>query len=554
MVVVSDGRLLPRFLFLTLFALASVSGCARNVAPMVVPATASEMPTAIRATAATASSTDAPRPSFERTSTVVAAPPQTAAGPTDTPKPPPVTVTPTPVRSSTPPPTRLPTLPPENVGGLMGIPDWKEDPGSKQLVQAATGQFGKVMGLDPATVELMPRVFQDNKRNAFVIAVTPDGTPLLIATRTEGLGWVWRSVGYKDVAPSDLTLGAALTVRDSFFTRDPKYRQTFELLFNLGVNDGGLSAAALFRSVPNKKITPEEAIAAYNWSGFDPLAEYLREKGLPLRVQGADTTYTTGNAPEWMKLFSNDELVRFLGLHSGAVLTRYQASEALVVNEAFWHNDSFVGMPGNSFLFSRLGKDHVRIAFEAARATAPKTKLIINENFAYEKDTHILLNRESDAFFTFVQEQKNNGVPIDGVGIQSHVLARDFTNGDVNQNVQRFKQQNIEFMRRFKTIGVEAHITELDVNIGGLPADWSSEQGEELKSMIYKAVFEAAIESGNCRSITTWGFTNKATWMNTNYPYKPAASPLPIDSDYQPTKAFYSVLQTLYKEYASSRK
>ena len=106
----------------------------------------------------------------------------------------------------------------------------------------------------------------------------------------------------------------------------------------------------------------------------------------------------------------------------------------------------------------------------------------------------------------------------------------------------------IQMMTKFKGINTEVLITELDVNIGGLPANMTAEQKEALKAKIYRAVFEAGLESDNCGSVTTWGWTNVSSWTNNKgYPYQPAESPLPLDNQYQPTQSFYTILETLFK-------
>ena len=61
----------------------------------------------------------------------------------------------------------------------------------------------------------------------------------------------------------------------------------------------------------------------------------------------------------------------------------------------------------------------------------------------------------------------------------------DFVQGDIDQNIAKFRQENIQFMRMFKGIGVDVFITELDVNIGGLPNNWTIDQKEDLKYRLY---------------------------------------------------------------------
>jgi len=57
-------------------------------------------------------------------------------------------------------------------------------------------------------------------------------------------------------------------------------------------------------------------------------------------------------------------------------------------------------------------------------------------------------------------------------------------------------------------------------------------------NIVYATVLQACFTAPNCRSFTTWGFTDQATWMLTDgYPYGKGESPLPFDDQYRPTAA-----------------
>jgi endo-1,4-beta-xylanase len=103
-------------------------------------------------------------------------------------------------------------------------------------------------------------------------------------------------------------------------------------------------------------------------------------------------------------------------------------------------------------------------------------------------------------------------------------------------------------MQNYQEIGVDVYFTELDVNIADLPPAWSQQQKQGLKAKIYRSIFEACVVSENCKSVTTWGFSDTATWMLTEgYPYGKGESPLPLDMDYRPFIANYEIKQALFE-------
>ncbi len=444
---------------------------------------------------------------------------------------------------------------PDKVGGIVGIPDLSRDKRSKETADNVMRIYNDVMTPREPVTELSIRMSKDGR----VYAVTPTNTPLLIAEKNTAGEYVWRLVGYKDVDTKGMTVGSGVNVWSRHFLRDTTYKQLFLRLFNLGSTDGALGKWELYNTVKapdNGKLSPTEIIAQYDWTDFDLISKFLKENGIPLRLMHLVDFGPKSNVPTWLDKLSNDELKTFIELHVQSIIQRAQqngvgVAEISVVNEAFWHNERAAGLGPNNFFGVRLGDEYIRIAFRAAQKAAPNAKLILNDNLSYEKDTNIVINSEHQALFDFVKRERENGLPIHAVGIESHLLARDFIKGGndkIDQNVARFKEEMKQMMKMYKDINVPVIITELDVNIGGLPNPMPIEEKEALKAKIYRAVFEAALESENCASVTTWGFDNRSTWVMTkDYPYPPGWSPLPYDNN-QPTRSFFEIMQTLFEK------
>ncbi len=451
-------------------------------------------------------------------------------------------------------PTITPTPTPESLADAPDLSTWVGD-----YVHAYGGKVtvnGAEMDADQLTAAIRqnPDVFTQTKKvgEKYSLFLVVNDVPLAIQEVTET---AWRDVAYKDLKTPGTRpeIGSSVEIWTGDFDADPRYKEIFAKNFEIAATGGTLSDFELMSKMPEQKITPEEAIQHYDWTNIDKLTDFLEDQKIPLRAMHLIDGYTTDSAPAWLSQMSDSELEQYIYLHIQAILTRDHYTEASVVNEAFWG----AGMPGNNFWYSRLGEKYIEIAFKAAREISPDTKLILNDNIVYgprgqDSDdgvwTNSVINAESMAILDWVTREKNKGIPIDGMGIESHVVASDFTNGDTAANIEKYKADLIDLMGRFKKINVDVYLTETDVNIGTLPKEWAELQKQELKAKIYSAIFDACFSSENCKSVTTWGFTDTATWMLTDgYPYGNGESPLPLDDQYRPTASNYEIKKVIFQ-------
>src|SRR5205085_2559675 len=93
---------------------------------------------------------------------------------------------------------------------------------------------------------------------------------------------------------------------------------------------------------------------------------------------------------------------------------------------------------------------------------------------------------------------KRNGVPIDGVGIQAHVVLPGPTRDTFAAIMHEYDEQHLL-----------TAITELDVGIPGTVDDAKLQQQGE----VYAAALGACRAAPNCRALITWGFTDRASWI-----------------------------------------
>ncbi|KAG6812367.1 hypothetical protein H0H92_003178 [Tricholoma furcatifolium] len=170
-----------------------------------------------------------------------------------------------------------------------------------------------------------------------------------------------------------------------------------------------------------------------------------------------------------------------------------------VINEPFnddgtWRSDVF---------YDTMGEYFVPVALNAARAADPKAKLYIND---YNIEG---TGAKSTAMVNLVQSLQAAGVPIDGVGIQGHLIV-----GEVPTTM-------VENMLQFTALGIEVAITELDIRMT-LPE--TAALLEQQKSD-YQTVIEACNSVPGCVGVTLWDYTDKYSWVPSTFSGQGAACP-----------------------------
>ena len=205
--------------------------------------------------------------------------------------------------------------------------------------------------------------------------------------------------------------------------------------------------------------------------------------------------------PGWVSNVPADQLLGVMKNHvtNEAGHFKGQVIHWDVVNEAF--NDD--GTRRQSVFQQKIGDSYIAEAFKAARATDPGAKLYIND---YNIEG---LGAKSDAVYNLVKSFKAQGIPIDGVGMQSHLVL-----GQVPSTMQ----QNIQ---RFAALGVDVAITELDIRMD-LPrtSDKDTRQAND-----YSTVVKACLAVSRCVGITLWDYTDKYSWVPSVFSGEGAALP-----------------------------
>jgi endo-1,4-beta-xylanase len=164
-----------------------------------------------------------------------------------------------------------------------------------------------------------------------------------------------------------------------------------------------------------------------------------------------------------------------------------------VVNESFT-DGPVTFRPG--FWANNIGRSYVERAFRAARAADPDVALFYND---YNIEG---IGAKSDSTYAMLQDLKARGVPLDGIGMQMHLIA--------GQTPSRMAEN----FARFAALGLKIHVTELDVRVQTPPTAASL----QAQAQTYRTVFDVCLKEPACEMVVTWGFTDHASWVPSTFP------------------------------------
>ncbi|MFJ4522522.1 endo-1,4-beta-xylanase [Streptomyces sp. NPDC088810] len=262
----------------------------------------------------------------------------------------------------------------------------------------------------------------------------------------------------------------------------------------------------------------EPAQGSFNWTEADQIVAFAQAHHQ--QVRGHTLVWHSQN-PSWLTNGSRTpaQLSGLLQNHIDTEVGRYKGKIAAwdVVNEPFNEDGTY----RSTLWYDGLGSGYIANALTWAHAADPDAKLYIND---YNVEG---VNAKSTALYNLVRSLKQQGVPIDGVGLQAHLIL-----GQVPSTLQ----QNIQ---RFADLGVDVAITELDVRMQ-LPAD-SAELAQQAAD--FKSVVAACAAVTRCVNITVWGFTDSDSWVPGTFPGYGAATP--YDENYQPKPAYHGIAEAL---------
>jgi endo-1,4-beta-xylanase len=183
--------------------------------------------------------------------------------------------------------------------------------------------------------------------------------------------------------------------------------------------------------------------------------------------------------------------------------------------------------------YNVLGKSYIDVALQAARQYAPSgTLLFINEYSTADPNRLACL-------VSVIQDLKNRGIPIDGVGHETH---NAINYPSVSAMVNSINTIAADFP------GINQQITELDLSVynagdnvsnygSSIPPSILAEQG-----WLYAQLFDNFRQlKGKISAVTIWGMADDDTWLD-SFPVTRTDYPLPFDMGLQAKPAYWGIV------------
>jgi len=314
-----------------------------------------------------------------------------------------------------------------------------------------------------------------------------------------------------------------------------------------GVDTGSIQVIKnQFNAIVAENVMKSEVIqpveGEFNFALADQFVEFGEKNNM----------YVTGHvliwhsqAPKWFFVdekgnnVSPEVLKQRMKTHISTLVGRYKGRVKGwdVVNEAIEDNGAW----RKSKFYEILGEEYIRLAFQYAHEADPKAEL-------YYNDFSMAHPGRRDAVVTMVNKLKQQGVKIDGIGMQGH-MTMDFPTIDAYE----------KSILAFAGTGVKVMITEMDITVLPSPNQYKGadvgtkfEYDKKLNPYVdglpdsvatalhnrYADFFKLFLKHKDKISrVTVWGVNDSQSWRNywpingrTDYPllFERNNSPKPI--------------------------
>jgi endo-1,4-beta-xylanase len=303
------------------------------------------------------------------------------------------------------------------------------------------------------------------------------------------------------------------------FSSEPPYASAVAEQANILVAENAMKWAAL-RPAPDK----------FDFHAADELLAFVQAHGQKLR--GHNLCWHE-SLPEWFSSTVNKENARqFLTQHIQTVAGRYAGKIHSwdVVNEAIEIGSGRADRLRKTPWLDMIGPDYLDLAYRTTRQADPSALLTYND-YGIETDAPDQASKREQVMW-LIRGFKKRGVPIDAVGVQSHLSATDAPPGAGLRS----------FVRQLRQMNVQVFITEMDVNETNL--EGSVAERDAAIAEVYKNYSGMMLAEPNVTALLTWGITDRYTWLNGAKWARPDGEPqrsLPLDADYHPAPAFFAL-------------
>ena len=311
---------------------------------------------------------------------------------------------------------------------------------------------------------------------------------------------------------------------------DTRMGQTIYRNFNMVVGENAM-----------KMDATEPSRNGFSFSQGDAIVSFAVKHDMKVR---GHTLCWHSQIPSWIgdsnsgsnpKGWTKKQLLDILKNHIYGVVQHYAGKvvEWDVVNEclADGQNGNGYVLRTNSIWYSVIGEEFLDSAFVWARRAADEkgdydVKLYLND---YSVDAWS--GGKTKALYNLAKRLKDSGVPIDGVGMQTHTQINNYNLSGVEESV-----------KKFEAAGLNCIFTEIDIE-GSNPI--TSSQLKTTQGEKYAGIVDFVCRYDISPTMVVWGISDGNSWLSNAATTKP----LLFTADMEAKPAYLAVVNK-FKEYA----
>ena len=267
--------------------------------------------------------------------------------------------------------------------------------------------------------------------------------------------------------------------------------------------------------------------------------------------------------PTWLvnKQMTKDEALAVIDNHVVNVMTHFGdsiyawdvANEVLrnsVSNQQLdsgdiWRTGGEVSYEANTVdWYALCGTDFIKQAFVSADKVRSELGLDVK---LYYNDYSLNSPNKRQAVVKLVEMLREDGIAIDGVGMQAHYRLPDYL-----ADPEGFMKNFEDSVKTFTEMGLDVQITELDIQVypdnsspqayDALPFDVEMAQANmfaDIFAVCRKYAVQKGENSGRVTNVTTWGVADDHTYASTSIHKE---FPLLFNGDYTEKRAYYEII------------
>ena len=275
----------------------------------------------------------------------------------------------------------------------------------------------------------------------------------------------------------------------------------------------------------------------FSFGAADQIVSFAAKHNMTVR---GHTLAWHSQCPEWVssdgkkndKGWTREELLSVLKNHVDKMVRHFKGkvTEWDVVNECLDDDQSILRTNPDGYKLRSasvwttvIGEDFIDSAFVWAHRADPDARLFLNDY-----DVEFMGKAKTQALYNLARRLQNDGIPIDGVGLQCHLDVGNVDSAALNSNVARYKDLNLL-----------VELTEVDLGTSS-----ATSANLQAQARNYHTLTNIMLNNDNCTGMVIWGVADNISWRS-------GSNPLLFANGMVRKPAFYAV-RSAFRDYVTT--